>query len=101
MRAGSDATLVVGRGSFQAVMLSFSPSRRVAVHGFGHFFARIFANASALSLPCVRDVTICPVFHALCFLMTSLSTALKAIVGTGFAANISSLDASLSARRSS
>ena len=53
--------------NFQAVTPSFSPSRRVAAHGFGHFFALTSADASALSSRCVRDVTLCPVFRGLSF----------------------------------
>src|SRR4030095_15437894 len=101
MRRGPDATLAVARGNFRAVTPSLSPSRRVAAHGFGPFFALTSADASALSSRCARDALIYRGFRALCSLITFSSTGQKAIVGTGFAANISYRDASLNGRRSS
>ena len=53
--------------NFQAVTPSFSPSRRVAAHGFGHFFALTSADASALSSRCDRDVTTLPGFPRIVF----------------------------------
>ena len=101
IRHGPGATSAAAHGNSRAVTSSFSPSRRVAGHGFGHFFALISAGASALSSRGARDATIYPVFRALCSLTTSSSTGQKVIVGTGFAANISCRDESLNGRRSS
>src|ERR1700757_3619171 len=101
IRTGLAATSAVARGNSQVVTQSFFPCQRVAAHGFGHFFARTSADASASNSLCEQDATIYLGFHALCFLMICLSTAPKATGGTGFAANILFRDASLTARRSS
>src|SRR5262249_32017220 len=99
IRAGLAATSAAGRGNSQVVTQSFFPCQRVAAHGFGHFFVRTSADASASNSHCEQDATIYRGFRALCFLMIYLSTAPKAIGGTEFAANIWSRDASLIGRR--
>src|SRR5215469_6685090 len=101
IRTGLAATSAAARGNSQVVTQSFFPCQRVAAHGFGHFFVRTSADASASNSLCEQDATIYLGFRALCFLMICLSTAPKATGGTGFAANISYRDASLTARRSS